>query len=235
MERFDKIVKDRCCLLSPSQQIRSGFKTKTQLKESVKNLALNRQYVRDGAMLNKTLDSIEEHILTAPGIKAKTGIRAFKLDRDDIVIRPALSDTSSELSFGDFQGGEFPGFHEGFESEEEPTTPVVEPPVAEPVVSSGRGGRRRGAGRYSIRDIIEAGREGLEPRDIRAVDQSIEEIVSELEADEGEFEPPVRRYNILEEEDFEPEPEPQPQPQPEPEPHRLQHQHPRPQPPEATP
>jgi hypothetical protein len=87
LEKFDKFTKKKCCVLSPTEQIRSGFKRRTDLKKAIKGIGQNPEYARDGGgvLLGLPLEDAERLLMKDPSFQ-----RIGKLERED-PLRPAPS------------------------------------------------------------------------------------------------------------------------------------------------
>lgn len=84
MEAYDKAVKNHCCLLTPAERLKTGFKTKTQLKRSIENIALNPEYANDGAFIGANVNEVIA-IINPVSISTYEGI---SLKGQDIPNRP---------------------------------------------------------------------------------------------------------------------------------------------------
>jgi hypothetical protein len=94
LDRFDEKVRSDCCVLTPSQKLRTGMRTMGDIKRASAFISnpLNRSAFGRSNLVKYPLDDIERIILESK-VKTPSGIRAVNLDKgDEQVIRPAPDD-----------------------------------------------------------------------------------------------------------------------------------------------
>lgn len=236
LDKYDKKVYDRCCNLTPSQQLRTGFRTMGDVKRAVAVVhnPSNREHFGRVLFTHTQEQHIESILKGSSSLLTPSGIRYSVLDSgDDQAIRPAAEDNFGDSIFSSTDAGssvsdapqqitpelinfaiqeQLQLFNRGEIDQRELNDnirqireymPIAEPQLdlqeEPPAVISGSGGARRGAGRPSREEQDIRYDEGVGIADQRAVRDTVDDMLNELEAEE--YEPPTRRRMGFAEED----------------------------------
>lgn len=228
LDKYDKKVYDRCCNLTPSQQLRTGFRTMGDVKRAVAVVhnPSNREHFGRVLFTHTQEQHIESILKGSSSLLTPSGIRYSILDSgDDQAIRPAAEDNFGGSIFASTDAGssvsdapqqitpelinfaiqqQLELFNRGEIDQRELNdnirqireyAPIAEPQLdlqeEPPAVISGSGGARVGAGRPSREEQDIRYDEGVGIADQRAVRDTVDDMLDEIEAEE--YVPPTRR------------------------------------------